>query len=540
MKKSIKFFAISCILFIIFPCLFANELNESEIKSVGANSIVFTNYTGPHKIINTIEEIKNIGRFVAKNLEGKTEGATLDGKYKVIRCQDDSVKNSLDADILILSENAGVDHITNLRRIISAFLVSSWNYSEKDADILATYITVYNAVYRGDLEYFKTKYKEVVTKNLVSNKVGLSTNYIDWPGNTQIVIPIGSITSVDTSVISDKKVIDNMREEEDRSVDTRKGMVDIKEKEADEAEQKAQEAQKQATTAKKEAEDAKQKVSEENEKLKETQKEAEDAKQKASENPDDKEAQQKASEKEQEVKEQEKKVEEAKEEAKEAEQKAEDLSQKATESQSEADKKRSEAQNERTEIAKDQQKNLEDAQKLANMNTAYGLQVTDKIEMLSKLVLVNTDDGTIVKSSPVTLIRNRIVYPEGDGFVAIAGKAISLPNSNEAIKLVILDKENMEIINQSNEVVSPLSVLVENNNNYYCVIQVEGDTNWYVGKFNKDLQLLAKSSITVWQQTPIMVDGNTICVTDNTDKLRVLSVTDLSLIGGSVNDVNAK
>lgn len=539
MKKVLQFIAIGSFMLFIISGVFAAEINEQEIKSVGSESIVFTNYTGPHKVINSIEEIKGIGESVAKSLAGRNHGITKDGKYTVLRAADDSPEG-LNADILILSPTAGVDHINNLRRIISAYLVVTWGYSEKDADILATYITVYNAVYRGDLAYFQKKYKQVVVNHLRNDIVGLSTNYKDWPGKTQIVIPFGD--SVDTSVISDKKVIDNMREEEDRSVDTRKGMVEIKEKEADKATEEAQQAQKEATVAKKEADEAKSIAKEEAVKSQQATKEAEEAKKIAEENPDDKEAQKVAEEKAEVAEKQAEVAEKAKEEAEEKAEVAQNLSEKATASQAEADKKRSEAQSERTEIAKDQQQNIEDAQKKASMNTTYGLQVTDKVEMLSKLVLVNREDGSVVKSSPVTVIRNRVVYPEGQSFIAIAGKALSLPTSNEAIKLVTLDKDAMTISSQCDEIVSPLSVLVEDSGYYYCVIQVENDPNWYVGKYSSDLKLQAKSAVTVLQQTPIMVSGDTVCVTDVNERLRILSVSDLTLISTKTPelDVDAK
>ena len=71
-----------------------------------------------------------------------------------------------EADILFIGKDATVDHIKNLRRIISAYLSSAYGYSEKDADTLAVFITVYNAVYRGQYDVYNSKYKAVVVKNL--------------------------------------------------------------------------------------------------------------------------------------------------------------------------------------------------------------------------------------------------------------------------------------------------------------------------------------------------------------------------------------
>lgn len=546
MKKVNRLFALFCFL-LVGQFLFALEVNKTEIQSAGGeDAIVFINYTGPHKVINTVEEIKGLGRKPAKNLTVGTSGTTTDGKYTVIRAVDSSEKQGLDADIIILSPSAGVDHIVNLRRIISAYLETSYNYNEADASTLATFITVYNAVYRGNLEAFQKKYKQVVLKYLTANIVGLSTNYEDWPGKTQIVIPISdpngeTISTIDTSVISDKKVVENLQNEDDKSVDVRKDMVDIKEREADDATEKAQQAQKDSVAAKNEADEAKKKQAEEEAKQKQAEADAEKAKKdaelaqkKAEENPDDKEAQKEAEEKQvvaeekkQEADEQKEKAEEQAKIAEEKSKEADEKSAEATEKQTTADKKRSEAQTERTDIAKDQQDLLKEAEQKQSIKTSYGLKITDKANLLSTLVLVNVADGSIVKESPVTVIRGRIVYPAGSSFIAVAGKTDNPAGSNAAIKLVTLDQSKMEIITESTEIVAPQSVLVESAGYYYVVIQDGTNPNWILGKYSNDLKLQAKSEIAVLPETPVMIKDDTVCVTGVDGLIKVLGVADL-------------
>ena len=72
--------------------------------------------------------------------------------YYVIHAVDPNTKEKLDADILIIGENAQVDHVQNLRRILSSYLSSAYDYSRQDADTLAHFITVYNAVYRSKMD----------------------------------------------------------------------------------------------------------------------------------------------------------------------------------------------------------------------------------------------------------------------------------------------------------------------------------------------------------------------------------------------------
>ena len=259
-------FGFVAVLFASVSSVFAISVDEDELRSVD-QTIVFENYTGPHSVVNTLEQIRAIGTGLGQAIaaNANTAGTTGNGqKYSVIHAIDPSTKEKLDADILILGADAEVDHIRNLRHIIAGYLSAAYGYSSADAQTIATFVTVYNAVYRKNLDIFKSKYKEIVTNNLTAEKAGLSTKYAEWPGNSQIVIPVsdvsGGLSAVDTSVISDKEVISSMQEDDDKNIDARKEMVDIKEREAEQATEKAQEAQKEATQAQKNADDYKAKL----------------------------------------------------------------------------------------------------------------------------------------------------------------------------------------------------------------------------------------------------------------------------------------
>ena len=371
-----KKLSIFVLLSLIFSsAIFANEVNEKELQNAGNETIEFINYTGPHKVIETIEAIKGIGSDLGTKITKESfSDVGNKNKYYVIHAVDPAEKGKLDADILYLGKDAGVDHIKNLRRIISAYLSSAYGYSEKDADTLAVFITVYNAVYRGNLDIYKSKYKDVVTKNLSAENCGLSVTYKDWPGKSEIVIPLndvnGGLSTVDTSVISDSKVVDSMQEDDDKNVQSRKDMVDIKEREAENATEKAQESQKKAVEEQK-------KLAEEKQKTQEVKKEAEEAQKKAEENPDDEQAQQEAEEKQQAVKEQEQIQEEQ-------QAKTDEAKQEAAEQQAIADKKQTEAQTERKEIAKDQQEIQQKEAENARVPSEFGIILSDEKNLLSR------------------------------------------------------------------------------------------------------------------------------------------------------------
>jgi len=500
MKKYIFIFGMFVFFFYAAAAL---EVDRAEIESAGAaNSVVFVNYSGPHQVVNTADQIRNIGSTLAAGTAKNPERESASGqqaRYYIIHAVDPAVSEKLDADILMLGGQAQVDHIDNIRRIIAGYLEKAYGYSRQDSQTLAVFVTVYNAVYRGKTDVFNQKYKTVVTKHLASDKAGLSLNYTEWPGKTQIVIPLsdirgGGIGTVDTSLISDTKVIDSMKKESDKGIDDRKNLVTIKEKEAEQAQLKAEDAQKKAADEKKKAEELK--------------KAAEDAKKEANANPADKAAQ--------------KKAEEAKKQAEEAEKKADALGKTAEKEQLIADKKQAEAQKDRIEIAKDQQQLIREAEGLDNViHAAYGLKVTNEKEQLSGMVLVDTKTGRTVKESAVTVIRNRVIYSAGKDYIAVAGKT----GGNAAVRLVKLDSKNMEIIAQSEQVLAPESVLVKEGDFYYVIIQ--DGKNYVTAKYDSDLKLVLKSNVAVLASTPVTVSADGIMVTDTYGFAKLLKASNL-------------
>ena len=599
----------------------ALEVSRGELQSVNSDTIRFNNYNGPHTVIDSLAAIRNIGTGLGRQIAGNLNNESTAGsenRYYVIHAVD-STTGKLDADIFVLGKNVGVDHVRNLRHIIAAYLVEAYKYSNDDAFTLATFITVYNAVYRGNIDVFNAKYKPVVTKYLHKDSVGLSVNWEEWAGKTEMVIPLadlaGGLSTIDTSVISDRNVIDSMRESDDRGIEQRKGMVGIMDREADTAEEKAEtaarqavqetrklseeqkklaeeqsksaEAQKSADAAQKsadaaqksadaaqkaadEAQSSAQKAAEEAQKAadaaekaaqsassaqqsaSDAQKAAEDAQkaadaaraeadkkegeatkaqsdaekaeenaQQQQENADEKaaeavkqqqQADSSAKESEQKQSEADKKAEEAEQKqsaadskqseadskqseadkkAEEAEkqkqaeqaqkdktdeqaQKAADASEEAREQQEIADRKRSEAQNERNLIARDQQQLLNEGL-LDEKDAAYGLQLTDSAKELSSMVKMNAKTGMVVKTSPVSVIRQRELVPVEGGFVAIAGEE----GANHTIRLVLLDTADLEIQKESADIVAAKSVLVYNGGSFFVVVQ---DGANYVGK----------------------------------------------------------
>jgi hypothetical protein len=542
--------ALCCFFFIfLMSSLSALEVNQEELKSTGGvDTVVFINYTGPHKKIDSLASIKEIGTTLGTPVAENPSVSSTSGsknRYYIIHVVDSSEKGKLDADIMYIGSDATIDHIDNVRRILSSYLSSAYNYSSADADAIAVFITVYNAVYRGKIDIFQGKYKNAVTKNLTEDSCGLAISYREWPGKTQIVIPLsdinGGLSAIETSIISDSKVVKSMQKDDGKNIDTRKQMVNIKEREADNATIAAQQKQKQAIEEQKKNDTESQKVLETKQqavaaqkKAEAAQKDADIAQQNAVANPDDKQAQQNAAEKKQEAEKQQQEANQKKQEAEKQQQEAEkqqqktdDTKQQAADTQAVADKKQTEAQNERSEIAKDVQTVTTEQAAGEKAPSAYGIQLTDEKHLLSALVKVNTETGEILRQSPVSYIRNRVLFKTSNGYVAIAGEN----SGNSAVKLVLLDLGSMEIVKTSNETVADNSVLVQDENDFYCIVQDKN--NWVVAKYGADMTLKLKSPVAVKSSTPITDIGNMLLVTGADSKVYLLIKKDLTAVSKS-------
>ena len=505
MKKNI----IALIVLFVVVFAFSLEVARSELEVASASTITFDNYTGPYDIINTIEEIKSIGTGLAESLGDDKEAMQTVGdalKYTIVHAVDPSTTEGFDADILMFGKNSLVDHIDNVRRVIVGYLVEAYDYSEADAETIAYFVTIYNAVYRGDIDYFSQKYKAVVSDNLIADSVGLSQNYKEWAGKSQIVIPLssleGGLGSIDSTEISNDEVVEEVKKDPNKGIDERKELVEIKEEEVVKSTEKAKEAQEKATEVKKELE-------KEEEVLKEVKKEVEKAESIAKENPNDKKAQEKVEEVKEKVEEQEKVVEEKKEEVKE-------LQEEATEKQEEADKKREDAQSDRVDIAEDQEEIIEEKLNDEKIDVTYGLKLVDDTDLLSALVLIDTATGEVVKESSVDVIRNRVVYKDSEDYIAIAGTT----GTNAAVRLVKLNEIGMEITKQSDEKLAIDSVLTYINGNYYAVI--EDTSDYFIGKWDSDINLITKSPVPVMPKTPITVTDKGILVNDELGHVKLL------------------
>lgn len=531
--------AVACLVsFFAVALLFSLEVNRKELQDETGNAVIeFVNYVGPHTVVNTADEIRGIGTQLGRDIQGAETAGSAD-RYQIIHAVDPAVTGKFDADILVIGSGATVDHIDNIRRVLAAYLSSAYGYSDRDANTLAFFVTVYNAVYRGNMDMFTTRYKDVVTTHLSKDTAGIATRWDQWPGKTRMVIPLsdarlaGTVSTIDTSAISDSDVTEKIREEDDAALDVRKDMVDLKERESDEAAERAESAQKEAAKAKTETAEKRAEAADARREAERAEKEAEKARAEAEKNPEDSAAQREAAVAEQEAIEKAAEAERKETEVAETEQQAAEKEEEAAVEQTFADTKQQEAQQERKEIASDTQKVIdreaEEAKAAAEEAFAavvpgYALRVIDKTTLLSELVLVNLATGSTIKTSPLNSIRNRIIVDAGGQLMAVAGKK----GGSGDVTLVLIDPATLEMTKSGTDSLSEESMLVKSGNDYYAVI--EKDSGKYaIGRFDGTLELKASSAIAVLAETAITVTPRGILVQDDNAKIRLLRATDLA------------
>ena len=535
----------------LWGTVFAIEVNQKELQDTENSSVEFINYTGRHSEIDSLQAIAEIGKGLAGAVKSGRAGNA--DRYAVIHAVDSTDTAGLDADILIIGKNAHVDHINNLRVIIAGYLNRAYGYSEKDAKIIAHFITIYNAVYRSNMEAFKTRYKQVVIKHLTAEKAGLALNYAEWPGKTHIVIPLsdalyqGTISSIDTSSISDKNVINKMREEDDMDIAARKDMIDLKERESDAARERADQAEKDAALAQseaarkqKEADEAAKHAAQSKNEAAQVQKEAENAKKQAEKSQNTEtlaEKTQAAAEKQKEAEnaeknaaEKQKEAEKKQKEADEAAKLAEEKAQHAEKEKQFADAKEKEIQSDRKDVAADTRKIIEnekadkhDADDLRSASVPGAvLKVVDGKNMLSEVVVLDLKTEKALKTSSLNTIRGRVLIEDNNMLIAVADSA----SGAKIITLVALDAHTLEVVKQAEVPIAEQSMLVQGKDGYYAVIHQNG--KYYLGYFNTDLAVRATSLIEVIPYTAIRLTDQGVLVQNTANAIKLLNAADLS------------
>lgn len=483
-----KYTIFAVIVMLCFSLLVAQPVDQDELSTTANKTIEFINYAGPHDFVNTVAEIRSIGQGLGQAVRAGAKESGNRQTYFVLHLMDPSTPNGFDADILFLGANAGIDHIRNLRLIISGYLEKAYGYSQKDADLLALFITIYNAVYRKNITYFQSKYKPLVLKELSAENAGLSIRWDEWAGNSRIVIPLSSRpgsptgSGVATSPITEEEVIQSLKEETGGSAsEQRQQMVDLREEEIAKQEQAL--AEEKARIAGEE-----QALAEQQKKLEEQQQEIAGASQQAT--VEETEAAKAERERQQEaLAEEQKKLEEQRAQLEQQKQEV------AKQEQALAAQKEEVAE-ERQAIAEDQKKEIQaqvSTQAQPKGNVVF--ELIDPQSPFARLILLDLNTGNRLKKSDINTIRANAAFDAGDYFIAVAGQTTT---AGGTVRLVAVSKTTFEVLAESKEEVFSDAPIVKLRQYIYTIVKKDGA--WVLGKYDmQKLTLLATSqAVSPW------------------------------------------
>jgi hypothetical protein len=517
MKKSGVLFHILYILCFVGILFFGlpayAQVDRGELGNLGP--VEFINYEGPYSRIETRAQIRAIGYSQGLMVKNGLSRTGTSGRYFVIHSVSATGGAKLDADIFGLGVDVGVDHVRNLRLIIQGYLEGAYSYSERDAALLAEYVTIYNAVYRGDWDYFGSRYKDPVMGNLSREKTGLSIRFDEWPGRTLMLIPLGMgsagpLSSVDTGSLSDSRVTEQLRQEPDRGVDTRQDMVELKERQSEEAGQQA--AMQREAIREEEARIAR----EREEAARQREQAQREQQQIAQERGQPGASQEELDQREEAARQQEQAADERDQQLDQKEEDLESRRQEAEQTQEFADQKAEEAQQDREEIAKDQQAMLD--QEDTRQTPAEGIlgaSILSPNGSLGQVVKLDPDNGREVKRSPLNTVNARTLTLADGKIIAIAGEN----RGNGAVRLIEINGDTLEMVKQGEDDISPQSLLWTNGNDLYAITSSGG--NLYLARFNTGLAMQARSSITVHPYGGVTFSGGYI-ITQRSDGSAVL------------------
>jgi hypothetical protein len=528
----------------------AQQVDTEELSKGRSSPVFFINYEGPYARIETRGQIRNIGYVPGTMIRGGALRAGGLARYFVIHSVSGPEENKLDADIFGLGIDTGVDHIRNLRLIIQGYLEGAYAYSAQDAALLAEYITIYNAVFRGNWPYFNGRYKTPVIQNLESDKAGLSIRFDEWPGRTLMLVPLalgraGSLSAVDTTSLSSSEVVNEMRKEDDMGIDSRRDMVDLKEREADEAEQRAAlqreaiaeeenrlsqdredvaQQREEIAQGRQEAAQERGQIEREREEIK-----ADEAAGRAT----PEETRRREDELEKREAEADKQAEELDKQEAEADKQTEELNkqeealaekrEEAEKTEQFAERKAEEARQERQEIARDQQTiiNRQDS-RAAQPAGILGVRLMNADSPLGRFVRVNAEDGRELSVSALNTVNVRTVISIADKLFTVAGEN----RGNGAVRIVEINPDTLEIAKQGDDDIHPQSLIWVNGGNLYAITSQEGSL--YLARFSTDLVREARSSVPIHAYATPVFQGDTVLVQRADGSPVILSGGDLS------------
>lgn len=507
-----------------FSAVFGVYVAEDEIKK--SKRIVFENYKGGVKGVS-VRQLIEAGRSLASiSDESKVKNYL---QYSVVRVL--PKEELFGADIIYISKESRIRHINAIRFILAGYLSQKFGYKYGQAYTLAVFTTYYNAIHRGDLDYFGKRYVSDLF-SFTTEKIGISTRYYEWAGKTELIIPTRvSVLGEKPSLgeIGKEDVIRELKKQDDLGLDERKEMVDIRKKELEEEKKEIEKKEKELQEKREELEKRKEELSKKEEELKAKEDTSKEELSKVEEE------RKKLAKEEKKLEEEEKRLEKAKEETKKEEEEIKKEEERIKKDEEMLERKDDLAKKEE-ELKKKEEELKKKEQEIASQETGNRIIVGDKMYYLKKLgfkpeghydnrmFLIDINNMKIVKQSSFANICGFKYYVYGEGVVVIGNTG----SHSDKHFLVLLDVNTIEPLVIGKDDIFWRSFIEFNNDFLYAITIV--NRKYYLGKFDKKLNRVGLSDIEVYPDTFITFYKGKIFINDKDKNIVALDETTLKKV----------
>lgn len=508
------------------------DVDREELQTQADATIEFENYQGPQENVSSADQIRGIGATLSRFLSPEP-GSSADyfDRYTIFRGLDPNDPEGLDADILSIHENATVNHIDNVRRIISGYLSDAFGYSGSDADLIAELTTIYNAVYRGNMEFFDSRYKRIVFDYLAPSRAGISTSYREWPGGTQLVIPLstgaepGDLDAVSPLQLADPGVIEDLRQRRDMGIETRKDMIAFIERVIQEREEQIAEERQAIEVDRQRIEERREEIEEERAQIEEETPEVAAEEEAVAEEgaPERRESEAEA---ETEEPTPEERIAALDEEEKALEQEEEELQEREAaleEEEEEVEELTERAQELYEETSEDQEQLIEEQGRQEEAAAAEPVLffLVEADDASGRLVLVDRRNGDILSEYTGTrLLRGSFPRYQGSVLAILQGRGAET-------RAVLLDEESLKVVEESERGVYRGTTIAVAGEALYMVVQEEG--SWRIGRFSEALRLEQTSVVAVNPNTDIVLSEGRLLAQDPRGGILLLDAQELRI-----------
>lgn len=523
--------------------LFAEDPSVAE-DTVRVPAVNFENRTNRRASPAAREYERNTGILGA-------EEVLKDGEYalrgvSITRVFDPS-KEGMGADIVTIDPDADFGHINAIIRVLQGYLSKAFQYDLEDAAVVARYIVYYNARLRNDASLYQDKFSEDVQSRIDANKVGIDRSYRNWSGNTQILIPLKKnivrpgktdvdreeITEEETGINEDDKTdmdrIDEERKEEDK--DRLEEKEEQLEKKKEDTGKKLEELQKDPEKNKEAIEETKEELEKIEEEQAEVEKQKEELEEGTTTPTDGGEETTDGGEESTET------TDGGEETTTDGGEETTDGGEETTDATDGSEETTEEVATNTTDETSKPDETLEEIDKSENViaEKILFLRILRYIEgghYSNELWTIDPKKDDTLEKSPYTNICGREFVGVGEESVVVIGYEGSAHNDSGHILVVINAKDLLKKA-QSKEEVFWRTPMVSRNGKIYAFIK-DGNS-YFLGRFNADMTLDAKSSDPISQNSDITFFGEKIYLTGksgtgDSTTIQVFNSGDLSLL----------